>query len=182
MGKSDGLKTSNSGVGAEQEQRAVDRFLRERTEASFIPLYEAHTPVMLGIATRLARNHAEDAVQEAWIRAVAALPRFRWRSSLRTWLCGIVVNCCRELSRNSASQLTAVDELAPAVTPPVLEQPDVERAIASMPAAAREVFVLHELYGYTHEEIGDIAGIDAGTSRSQLHHSRRMFRAFFGEP
>jgi RNA polymerase sigma factor (sigma-70 family) len=56
---------------------------------------------------------------------------------------------------------------------------DVERAIASMPAAAREVFVLHEIYGYTHEEIGEIAGIDAGTSKSQLHHARRAFRAHF---
>lgn len=109
------------------------------------------------------------------MRAVATLPRFEWRSSLRTWLCGIVVNCCREIARKG---------------PPPAQVPrdarddmgmDIERGIAELPDAAREVFVLHEIYGFTHEEVGDLLGIEAGTSKSQLHHARRALREFLGE-
>ena len=136
---------------------------------------------MLGLATRLlstrASRDAEDVVQEAWIRAVSALPRFAWRSSLRTWLCGFVVNCCREIARDSITNIEA-DDVVQARSGPAV---DIERAIGALPPAAREVFVLHEIYGYTHEEIGGIAGIEPGTSKSQLHHARRMFRAYFEE-
>jgi RNA polymerase sigma-70 factor (ECF subfamily) len=58
---------------------------------------------------------------------------------------------------------------------------DLERGIAELPEAAREVFVLHEIYGFTHEEVGDLLGIEAGTSKSQLHHARRALREFLGE-
>jgi RNA polymerase sigma-70 factor (ECF subfamily) len=141
----------------------------------FDVLYAQHTPTMLGLAARILgnRDDAEDAVQDAWLRAIGALHRFAWRSSLRTWLCGFVVNCCRERVRRRA------DIEAPPQSVEQRETVDVERAIAAIPLAAREVFVLHEIYGCTHEEIGEIAGIDAGTSRSQLHHARRAFRAHF---
>jgi RNA polymerase sigma-70 factor (ECF subfamily) len=90
------------------------------------------------------------------------------------------VNCCREIQRTSGGQ--APSPVQTNETPALRLNPtDVERAIATIAPAAREVFVLHEIYGYTHEEIGDIAGIDAGTSRSQLHHARRTFRTYFEE-
>jgi RNA polymerase sigma factor (sigma-70 family) len=175
---------------ADEDRDAVAHFLRERSERTFARLYARHTPAMLGLATRLlqrSRSDAEDAVQEAWLRAVAALPRFAWHSQLRTWLCGFVVNCCREVSRRRAGDAAAVSiGEAPSLvlraeggSPPPDPRVDVERAIALLPPAAREVFILHEIYGYTHEEIGEIAGIDAGTSKSQLHHARQRFRAYF---
>jgi RNA polymerase sigma-70 factor, ECF subfamily len=159
---------------ADEDRVAVAGFLRNRTERSFRVLYARHTAAMLGLATRLLQHDAEDAVQDAWVRAIAALPRFAWRSTLRTWLCGFVVNCCRERSR-----MRTLDPEIDDIVDPRNDTIDVERALASLPAAAREVFVLHEIYGYTHEEIGEIAGIDAGTSKSQLHNARRTFRAYF---
>ena len=158
------------------DEVAVARFLRDRSEAAFDELYRAHTGFMFGVAMRLIANRredAEDAVHEAWLRAIAALPRFAWRSSLRTWLCGFVVNCCREIMRRPST--TEIIETSFLTTDTI----DVERAIATIPPAAREVFVLHEIYGYTHDEIGEIAAIDAGTSKSQLHHARLKFRAYF---
>ena len=163
------------------DKTAVAHFLRERSEAAFGVLYERHVSVMLAIATRLVRNRAEDAVQEAWIRAMAALPRFAWRSSLRTWLCGFVVNCCREISRREHDGPPIADNRFIDERASLLSATDAERAIAMMPPAAREVFVLHEIFGYTHDEIAEIAGIDAGTSKSQLHHARRTFRNYFEE-
>jgi RNA polymerase sigma-70 factor (ECF subfamily) len=160
------------------DRDAVARFLRRRDEASFLPLFREHTPMLMMLAIRLlggARADAEDAVQEAWMRAVRALPRFQWRSSLRTWLCGIVVNCCREIRRYvpPGPQAARDPRLDAAV--------DLERAIAELPDAAREVFVLHEIHGCTHEEVGRILGIEAGTSKSQLHDARRALRRFLGD-
>ncbi len=142
-------------------------------------MFRAHTPMLMMLALRLLRGShadAEDAVQEAWMRAVAALPRFGGRSSLRTWLCGFVVNCCRELSRQRSAE--PQPDLRTAAQPETL---DLERAIASLPASAREVFVLHDLHGYTHEEVGEILGIEPGTSKSQPHHARSALRTFLGD-
>jgi RNA polymerase sigma-70 factor (ECF subfamily) len=58
---------------------------------------------------------------------------------------------------------------------------DVERALAQLPPRYREVVVLHELEGYTHDEIAELLGIEPGTSKSQLHHARRRLRTLIGE-
>ena len=54
---------------------------------------------------------------------------------------------------------------------------DLERAIERLPAGYREVFVLHDVEGYTHEEIGGLLGIESGTSKSQLSRARQRLRA-----
>jgi RNA polymerase sigma-70 factor (ECF subfamily) len=160
------------------DRRSVERFLRDRTDSAFLSIYRAHTPALYAVALRLAggsAQDAEDAVQEAWLRAVAALPRFEWRSALRTWLCGIVVNCCRELARRHRSDDSALpDGVVAGISP---ETVALERAIQSLPPASREVFVLHDVHGYTHEEIATMLAIESGTSKSQLHHARRALRA-----
>ena len=53
---------------------------------------------------------------------------------------------------------------------------DIEEAVAGLPKRAKEVFVLHDMAGYKHEEIARELGISAGTSRSQLHHARMALR------
>jgi RNA polymerase sigma-70 factor (ECF subfamily) len=53
---------------------------------------------------------------------------------------------------------------------------DLERAIAALPPGARAVFVLYDVEGYCHEEIAEMAGIAAGTSKAQLHRARRLLR------
>src|SRR5262245_41327984 len=86
----------------ETDRERVTRFLKNRDEASFRALYRAYTPALYLLALRLlGRNpqDAEEAVQEAWIRAVERFTTFRWDSSLRTWLCGIIINCCKEICR-----------------------------------------------------------------------------------
>ena len=160
------------------DRQAVEHFLRRRDEKSFLTLFRAHTPALMAMALRMMRGSkadAEDAVQEAWMRAVATMPRFAWRSSFRTWLVGIVVNCCREHLRKGPP---------PAQVPREARDDtnfDLERGIAELPDSAREVFILHEIYGFTHEEVGDLLGIEPGTSKSQLHHARRTLREFLGD-
>jgi RNA polymerase sigma-70 factor (ECF subfamily) len=169
----------------------VAAFLADRDQAAFRALFQRHTPAMYLFVLRLlgrSGHHAEDVVQETWVRAASALGSFSWRSSLRTWLLGIAVNCCREVlrsaSRDVASDGTSV--AADPVSPPSQgpERIDLERAIRELPDGYREVFILHDVEGLTHEEIGGQLGIDAGTSKSQLSRARRALRAYWagGEP
>jgi RNA polymerase sigma-70 factor (ECF subfamily) len=162
----------------------VDRFLRSRSDEAFRDLYRAHAPVMYRLIVRLlgrADGDAEDALQDAWVRAAERLDRFRWESSLRTWLCGIAVNCCRERIRQSDRQLVEPTVIDTAVEPvPPWHALDLERAIARLPAGARAVLVLHDLHGYTHEEIAHVLDIEPSSARSQLARARRALRCMLG--
>ena len=53
---------------------------------------------------------------------------------------------------------------------------DIEQAIARLPPGARRIFVLHDVEGYRHEEIGEMLGITAGGSKAQLHRARMLLR------
>lgn len=163
------------------ERALVARFLEARDEAAFRSLYRAYTPGLLLFARRLlgGEQEAEDVLQETWIRAVRRLGDFRWESSLRTWLCAIVVNCCREARRHrspradwgSVSQFPSPAGLGP------VEVSRLEGLVRGLPDGYREVLVLHDLEGYTHDEIGSLLGIASGTSKSQLSRARQTLRA-----
>jgi len=151
------------------------------SEAAFRQLYRRHTPRLRGTVVRIlggASDEADDVVQESWLRACAALDRFRWESALSTWLCGIGVRTALEaLRRNPRWAADAELERVPAFTRPPDAAIDVERALATLPPRQRAVLVLHDVEGYTHEEIGELLGIVAGTSKSQLAHAREALRA-----
>jgi RNA polymerase sigma-70 factor (ECF subfamily) len=175
-------------VAEERERELVGRFLARREEAAFRELYRAHTPYLFRLALRLCggrRAEAEDAVQDAWLRAARALASFRWGSRLRTWLGGIVVNCCREQRRRAARFERAQPEPPPAAEPSAAEPPaaavDVEAALAALPEGLREVLVLHVIEGYTHEEVAGLLGIAPGTSKSRLFDARVLLRRRLGE-
>lgn len=134
---------------------------------------------MFGLALRLAarRADAEDALQEAWLRAVSALASFAWRSSLRTWLCGFVVNCVREQRRKEPATADAVEGGFETGIEGTL---DVHAALRGLAPGYREVIVLHDVMGFTHEEVGTLLGIEAGTSKSQLFRARSALRLRLG--
>jgi RNA polymerase sigma-70 factor (ECF subfamily) len=158
----------------------LDAFARNGSERAFLALYDRHAPAMYALAYRLmgAREHdAADALQEAWLRIIPRLPAFRRESSLRTWLCGFIVNCCRERFRGPLFE--GLDD-QPSITPRGELRIDLERALAALPAGYRAVVVLHDIQGYTHREIGDALGIDEGTSKSQLSRGRDALRRALG--
>ena len=162
----------------------ADAVARSGDETAFRALYRRHTPALYRLALRLGGGDgpwAEELVQRAWIRAVEGLSSFAWRSSLSSWLGGIAINCARELWREARMRSeTALAEEIPVASPRLLapeERIDLERAIERLPAGYREVFVLHDVEGYTHEEIGGLLGIESGTSKSQLSRARQRLRA-----
>jgi RNA polymerase sigma-70 factor (ECF subfamily) len=164
------------------DRALASRFIAAKDEESFRLLYRRHTPALYGLALRLLgdrRDDAEDVIQDAWIRAAERLDRFRWESSLRTWLSSIVVNCCRERLRTGWRWVGETDVALDSHThpaSPIELTVAVDRAIGRLPPGFRSVFVLHDIEGRTHEEIGLLLDIDPGTSRSQLFHARRHLR------
>ncbi len=155
-------------------------------EAAFRTLYHRHTPRLYRTALRIVagdRAEAEEIAHDTWIRAVTRLGSFEWRSLLSTWLVSIALNCARE--RRRSDRVVDSLEVEPSTPDRELEaapaRVDVERALAQLPPRYREVVVLHELEGYTHDEIAELLGIEPGTSKSQLHHARRRLRTLIGE-
>jgi RNA polymerase sigma factor (sigma-70 family) len=159
-----------------QDSEVVSEFLQTRREDLFLKIYKRHTPSLYLFALRLTggKHHdAEDVVQESWIRAIRKLESFRQDAKLINWLMGIACNCYREMIRDGRPLRGFCQE-------EIISQPstDLEQLIRRLPAGCREVLVLHDLYGYTHEETASALKIHPGTSKSQLFEARKKLRAW----
>jgi RNA polymerase sigma-70 factor, ECF subfamily len=163
-----------------EERALAERFLLHGDEFAFRALYRCHTPRLYRLAYRLVPHgqSAADVVQDTWIRAAERLASFRWESSLATWLAGIVINRCREETRRHKSEApTSPEQPEPTVAAASLpERVDLERAISNLAEGYREVLLLHDVEGYTHEEIAQALQIEPATSRSQLARARAAMR------
>ena len=184
------MKNGNgNGSGAREDRRLVGAYLETREERAFRTLYGRHAPVIFHLLVRLTKgrgNEAEEILQSTWIRAAQKLDGFRWESSLRTWLTGIALNCYRERVRRETRRPAMESLDARDVPPPVrvtheIARIDLERAISQLPDGYREVLILHDIEGYTHDEIGELLGIRNGTSKSQLSRARRSVRKWLVE-
>jgi RNA polymerase sigma-70 factor, ECF subfamily len=152
-------------------------------ERAFGRLYDLHTPYLYRFALRLTGGdeaEAEEVVHDAWVRAVECMERFDQRSSLRTWIAGIMVNCMRERRREQVNavglELVSVAEEDEGLAFSA-DRVDLERAIAALPAGYRHVFVLHDVEGWTHQDIAAALGLSVGTSKSQLFRARAALRS-----
>lgn len=170
------------------DRELADRVVARGDEAAFRVLYGRHSPAVYALVVRMlgaSGPDAEDVLQDAWLRAVRALPDFRWESTLRTWVTGIALNRTREVLRSRKRRRDdAALEDAPA--PRVAARDpgrrlDLERALSELPDGYRTVLLLHDLEGYTHPEISERLDIAVGTSRSQLFHARRALRRLLGD-
>jgi RNA polymerase sigma-70 factor (ECF subfamily) len=167
------------------DRELVARVAESGDEDAFRQLYRRHTPGLFRfVAAGAGRSAAEDLTQEVWVRAVKGLRRFRGESAFKTWLFGIAVNCCREFVRGREWErrvAVRTEGEEPAVASQRVEGSlDLERALETLPPGRLQVFLLHDLEGYTHEEISGILDIDVGTSKSQLFKARAALRDFLG--
>jgi len=151
-------------------------------EAAFRELFRRHTPHLLQFVTRVlgsSSGDAEDVVQDTWVRAYPALVTFRSESSFRTWLCSIGLRAALDSMRRGRRHIAGelFDDDASSVPPATEDRMDIESAIARLAPGYRMVLVLHDVEGFTHEEIGSQLGIAPGTSKAQLFKARRVMRA-----
>ena len=148
-------------------------------------LYDQHVDRVYRLAYRLAGDEdlARDFTQETFVRAFDRLATFRGESSLGTWLhtigVSVALNGLRKVKRWRAREAPLDEALAVGTTVREAE-PDLKRrlaeAIDALPDGYRTVFVMHDVEGYTHEEIGTALGIQSGTSKAQLFRARAKLR------
>ena len=150
-------------------------------EPAFRELFRRHTPHLLQFVSRIlgsSQADAEDVVQDTWLRAYPALVTFRNESSFSTWLCSVgtraALDYLRKGRRHAADSL--FDDDASAVPVANDERMDIEHAIERLAPGYRMVLLLHDVEGFTHEEIALQLGIAPGTSKAQLFKARRAMR------
>jgi RNA polymerase sigma-70 factor (ECF subfamily) len=182
--------------------------LRRRDPDVVAELVERWSDAMLRLALVFLpeRGAAEDVVQEAWIRALAGIERFEGRSSLRTWVLGIVVNLARARARRERLSLpfSALSDEAPEVEkgsflpdqhvwaghwasaprPPLPEErllagevrQRVGRLVRGLPTEQRAVVVLRDFEGLPAEEVCALLDLSEGYQRVLLHRARSRLR------
>jgi RNA polymerase sigma-70 factor (ECF subfamily) len=157
---------------------------------AFERLYRTHATRVFSLCARMVgdRLHAEELTQDVFVRAWEKLAQFRGESAFGTWLHRLAVNVVlndRQTERRRRERqddgVEDIDTIALGdVRPHEVASPalsiDLEQAIAGLPPGARNVFVLHDVQGYTHEEIGTMLGVTAGGCKSQLHRARMLLR------
>ena len=155
---------------------------------AFERLYKAHVNRVFTLCTRMcgSRVRGEELTQDVFVRAWEKLPQFRGESAFSTWIHRVAVNIVLTDRKNEgrARQRMKEDEedggediFAPAATMPRdADRMDIAAAIKGLPPGARQIFVLHDVEGYKHEEIAELCGITAGGSKAQLHRARLLLR------
>lgn len=168
----------------DNEQLTIRRAI-DGDETALRALWTRHAPHIDMVVRRLVgydQDLAEDIAQEVWIQIFRALPSYRGDSQFSTWAHRIAVNRTLNALRRSkrlASIETAVEEDTASVemdTERSFVAASIETATAKLSPGARAVFVLHDVEGYTHEEIARELGITSGGSKSQLFKARAKLR------
>ncbi|MEX2154058.1 MAG: RNA polymerase sigma factor [Gemmatimonadaceae bacterium] len=148
-------------------------------------LYDAQAPRVFRLAFRLTGDDelARELTQETFIRAFAQLGRFRGESALSTWLhrvtVSVVSNAMRKVKRFRTREAD-LDEASLMAVETRTADPDLRdrlhRAIDELPEIYRITFVMHDVEGYTHEEIATVLGVAEGTCKSRLSVARSQLR------
>jgi RNA polymerase sigma-70 factor (ECF subfamily) len=190
---------SSNGSGTVAGARQVDLDLVERCRhgdlGAFEEVYRTHSRRLYGVSLRMLGNpsDAEDMLQEIFLAAHRKLDSFRGESALGTWLYRLAVNLCLDYLRSKtgkAIQMTdaigdepaLVDASSRGLAERAVTKLDLERALAQLPEGCRTAFVLHDVQGLEHREVGEIMGIAEGTSKSQVHKARLRLRALLSRP
>ena len=163
------------------DERALIRQAQRSDARAFEALYKLHIDRVYGICLRMTGNvsEAEDCAQEAFIQAWNKLDKFRGDSAFSTWLHRVAVNAVlgrMRKSKREQDRIAAVTEVTPirVDTGDTGDMRDLSEAVDRLPEGARHVFVLHAVYGYSHDETGEMLGIATGTSKAQLHRAKRL--------
>ena len=152
-------------------------------DAAFGAVYSRTVGRVFAVCLRLCadRMEAERLTQDTFVLAWQRLGGFRGDSLFTSWLHRIAVNTVlqdqRSAGRREARVRTADDDELSTYPerPGTTElQVDLERAIASLPPGARTALILHDVEGYTHQEIATMTGLAAGTIKAQLHRARQL--------
>ncbi len=186
----------NASPQAATETQLIERAQRG-DEAAFEALFEAHKRRVYSLCLRMTSNtaEAEELAQEAFLQLFRKISTFRGESAFSTWLHRLAVNVVLMRLRKKGLQQLSLDELDTSHDEPVkrdygdedrrllgsVDRITLERAIAALPPGYKQVFVLHDIEGYEHNEIAEIMRCSVGNSKSQLHKARMKLREWLRE-
>lgn len=177
------------------EERELIRRTAGGDRAAFERLYRLHVGLVYGLCLRFTADpvRAETFTQDAFVRAWEKIGTFRGTGPFGGWIRRLTINLVIESMRSERRESKVIDRRfdlsdieggtgrGGSVRPvPVEEAIDLERAIATLPAGARTVFLLHDVEGFRHQEIAEKIGRSTGTVRSQVHRARRLLREALG--
>ena len=161
---------------------------------AFEETYNRHHRRVYAICLRMLQNtaEAEDLTQDVFIQLYRKIGSFRGDSAFTTWLHRLTVNqvLMHFRKRNVKFEKTTEEGETPVQIVGGTENPDkmpivdkiaLENAIEQLPTGYKNVFLLHDVEGYEHEEVARILGCSVGTSKSQLHKARLKLRKLLGK-
>jgi RNA polymerase sigma-70 factor (ECF subfamily) len=171
------------------ERELIARVLRGDRNAGRV-LYDAHAERVHRLAYRMCGDldMAAEFTQDAFVRAFGQLDRFRGESAFGTWIHRIAVtvtlNGMRKVRRLRDREVD-LDHAAPLSTTTRESEPDLKERMAheieALPDTLRTTLVMHDIEGFTHQEIAGILGVAEGTSKSRLFDARRRLRVALAE-
>jgi RNA polymerase sigma-70 factor (ECF subfamily) len=172
-------------VDADDESDLIRRAQR-RDQQAFEQLYRRHVGRVHALCRRMTADltRAEELTQTVFIQLWEKLALFRGESAFTSWLHRLAVNTVlmdfrathRREARVFGTDNPAMLEGPPLQPPPPGLRLDLDQAIARLPPQARTVFMLHDVEGYTHEEIASLMELETGTTKAQLHRARQLLR------
>lgn len=153
-------------------------------QRAFERLYRLHVARVHSLVRRMVggEGDVDELTQDVFVRAWQRLSTFRGEAQFGTWLHRLAVNLVLNWQTGEARGRRRFDDGADVdMRPgrPVSRDTamDLEDAIGMLPPGARQIFVLHDVEGYRHGEIGEMLGVTTGTTKAQLHRARMLLRA-----
>ena len=161
---------------------------------AFEELYQRHHRRVYSICLRMLQNasEAEDLTQDVFIQLYRKIGSFRGDSAFTTWLHRMTVNQVlmhfrkrtvkfEKTTEEGETPVQIVNGTANPFKMPIVDKIALENAIEQLPKGYKNVFVLHDVEGFEHEEVARILGCSVGTSKSQLHKARLKLRKLLGK-
>lgn len=165
------------------EKELIEGAIR-REERCQRALFERYSPTLMGVCLRYCRNQqeAEDALQESFIRIFDKLKLYNYKGSFEGWLRRLCVNVALKTYQRKrfTHEQSGLESLPEAPSDPTayaaLGEQELLALIAALPEGYRVVFNLYAIEGYSHQEIGQLLGIQEASSRSQLRKARKLLQ------
>lgn len=181
----DTVRFETAGANGLTNDRDLARRASEGDMAAFEEIYSRHHRRVYSICLRMLQNasEAEDLTQDVFIQLYRKIGSFRGDSAFTTWLHRMTVNQVLMHFRKRNVKFEKVteegetpDQIVSGTANPdrmrIVDKIALENAIDQLPDGYKNVFVLHDVEGFEHEEVARILGCSVGTSKSQLHKAR----------